>query len=157
MKKIDEINKDLLSDNPANTNFKYRPPFAYEDEYSEKDYTVINELFKTFSEIFPAFRQAWRSQNEFEGAKRQWMKAFKLAKLIELQAIQRGVDKYRLAPTPFVPSPGQFIAMCGIGVGEDRCKLPFFEKYGIESDEIKEKRKQSARKHLDALYETLKK
>lgn len=156
MKPMNEINKGVVVDLKTN-NFKYRPPFMYQDEFSESDYVLVNELFKTLIRIFPAFKQAWPTADEFEGAKREWMKAFKLAKLMDSIAIQRGVDKYRLAPTPFVPSPGQFIAMCGIGVGEDRCKLPFFEKYGIESDEIKEKRKQSARKHLDALYETLKK
>ena len=156
MKPIDEINNGVVVDLKTN-NFKYRPPFMYKDEFSEQDYHLVNELFKTLIRIFPAFKQAWPTSDEFEGAKREWMKAFKLAKLTESASIQRGIDKYRLSPTPFVPSPGQFIAMCGINTDPDRCKLPFFEKYGIESDEVKERRKQSARKHLDALYETLKK
>jgi Replication protein P len=155
MKPINEIT-GVVIDLKTN-NFKYRPPFMNKEEFSEQDYALVNELFKTLIRIFPAFKQAWPTTEEFEGAKREWMKAFKLAKVIDSVAIQRGVDKYRLASTPFVPSPGQFIAMCGVHPDQDRCKLPFFEKYGIESDEVKERRKNSARKHLDALYETLKK
>lgn len=93
--------------------FKYRPPFNVEEvTFTEYDYKVVNKLFKTFTHIFPAFRHAWGTQEEFEAAKREWMKAFKQAKLADLEKIKFGVNQYRMLTTPFVPSPGQFIAMC---------------------------------------------
>ena len=76
------------------------------------------------------------------------MKAFKLAKLNDVEKIKIGVNKYRLAPTPFVPSPGQFIAMCGMSPDEERCRIPFYAQCAIESDEIKERRKREMQKTL---------
>lgn len=110
MKKIDAIVVDINFKKP----FQYRPPFCYPEElnFTEYDYKVVNKLFKTFTHIFPAFRQAWNTQEEFEAAKREWMKAFKQAKLVDLEKIKFGVNQYRMLPTPFAPSPGQFIAMC---------------------------------------------
>lgn len=157
MKSINEIASKVVVDIKTNPNFKYRPPFGYEDEFSEHDYKVVNKLFKTFTTIFPAFRQAWPSQNDFEAAKREWMKAFKLAKLTDVEKIKRGVDKYRLAETPFVPSPGQFIAMCDeFPKNEERCRIPFYAQSALESDELKSKRKSDAKRHLDALKAHLK-
>ncbi len=93
--------------------FQYRPPFNVEEmTFTEYDYKVVNKLFKTFTHIFPAFRHAWGTQDEFEAAKREWMKAFKQAKLTDIEKIKFGVNQYRMLSTPFVPSPGQFIAMC---------------------------------------------
>ncbi len=94
-------------------NYNYRDPFI--DPYSqftETDYKLVNELFAVFQSIFPAFKQSWPTESDFERSKREWIKAFKLANLTNLDSIKMGVDKYRLLVTPFVPSPGQFISMC---------------------------------------------
>lgn len=157
MKTMDEITKQVVVDIKTNPNFKYRAPFGYDEEITEDDYKLINELFKTFMTIFPAFRQAWPTQDDFQRAKREWIKSFKLANLSDAEKIKRGVDRFRLAPTPFVPSPGQFIAMCDeFPKNEERCKIPFYAKSALESDSLKEKRKKDARRHLDALYDKLK-
>ncbi len=156
MKHINEIASQVVVDIKTSPKFTYRPPFGYEEEFSEQDYKVVNKLFKTFVIIFPAFRQAWATQDDFEAAKREWMKAFKLAKLTDIEKIKIGVNKYRLAATPFVPSPGQFIAMCGMSPDEERCRIPFYAQCAIESDEIKERRKLAARKHMDAIKALLK-
>ena len=157
MKPIDEITKQVVVNIKNASKFKYKPPFGYDEEFTEQNYKIVNKLFKTFVTIFPAFRQAWNTQNDFEAAKREWMKAFKLANLTDIEKIKRGVDKYRLAPTPFVPSPGQFIAMCDeFPKNEERCRIPFYAQSAIESDEIKERRKRDARKHFDAIKAFLK-
>lgn len=156
MKQINEIASQVVVDIKTNPKFTYRPPFGYPDEFSEQDYKVVNKLFKTFVTIFPAFRQAWATQDDFEAAKREWMKAFKLAKLVDIEKIKIGVNKYRLAATPFVPSPGQFIAMCGMSPNEERCRVPFYAQSALESDELKAKRKADAKRHLDALKAHLK-
>lgn len=157
MKAMSEVTNNVIVDIKTNPNFKYRPPFMHEDEFSEQDYKLINKLFATFTAIFPAFKQAWPSQQDFESAKREWMKAFKLANLNDAVKIKIGMDRYRLASTPFVPSPGQFIAMCDeFPKNEERCRLPFYAQCAIESDEIKERRKLAARKHMDAIKALLK-
>lgn len=73
---------------------------------------LINLAFKAMCRIFPTFYKAWPTQEEFEGAKREWYKAFMQARLNRVEQIRYGIEKYRLLPNPFVPSPGQFIAMC---------------------------------------------
>lgn len=157
MKTMDEITNKIVVDIKTNPNFKYRPPFGYDDEIKEADYALINELFKTFTGIFPAFRKAWATDEDFQRAKREWVKSFKLANLSDSEKIKIGVNKYRLAPTPFVPSPGQFIAMCDeYPKNEERCKIPFYAQSALESDSLKAKRKSDARRHLDALKERLK-
>ncbi len=109
MKNINSIVVDINLKKP----FQYRPPFNVEElTFTEYDYRVVNKLFKTFTHIFPAFRNAWSTQEEFESAKREWMKAFKVSKLVDVEKIKYGINKYRLLPNPFAPSPGQFISMC---------------------------------------------
>lgn len=79
---------------------------------TEEDYRIVNKLFLSFQAIFPAFKQAWPTQAELDNSKREWVKAFKQAGLNDVEVIKRGLAKYRLLENPFVPSPGQFIAMC---------------------------------------------
>jgi hypothetical protein len=107
MKKIE----DILSEMNPKSLYEYSPPFA-QPKFTEMDYKIVNKLFLTFTSIFPAFKQAWPTESEFEGAKREWMKAFKQVELTDLELIKIGVGRFRLLATPFVPSPGQFIEMC---------------------------------------------
>lgn len=94
-------------------NYSYREPFVDSNsKFTTEDYKIVNELFAVLQSIFPAFRHAWPTENDFERAKREWIKAFKLANLTDLNVIKIGTDKFRLTENPFVPSPGQFIAMC---------------------------------------------
>jgi len=73
---------------------------------------IVNKLFRVFQGIFPAFRQAWPTEQEFNFAKKEWVKAFLQADMTDIAIIKLGVDKFRLMDSPFVPSPGQFIKMC---------------------------------------------
>lgn len=123
MKKIDEI----LDEMNSKSLYKYSPPFIDSNPtFTETDYKIINKLFVTFQSIFPAFRQSWPTEHEFEKAKREWMKAFKQVGLEDLTKIKIGVAKFRTNASPFVPSPGQFIAMC----------KPTAEDYGLKSTEM---------------------
>jgi hypothetical protein len=98
---------------PPDLMHTYREPFIDPaPKFTEADYKLINDLFVVFQSIFPAFKQAWPTQSEFENSKREWIKAFKLVNLCDLETIKIGVNKFRLLENPFVPSPGQFIAMC---------------------------------------------
>lgn len=104
---------------------EYSAPFANPNPvFTEMDYKLINKLFVTFQSIFPAFKQAWPTEDEFLNAKREWMKAFKQVKLEDIELIKIGVMRFRLLPTPFVPSPGQFIQMCKRPLEEHGLKTP---------------------------------
>ena len=73
---------------------------------------IINELFLEFQSIFPAFKQAWPSQEIFDSAKKTWIKAFIEAGMQDLSVLQYGLKALRASKSPFVPTPGQFIEMC---------------------------------------------
>lgn len=93
-------------------NKKYGAENIDENDLSQSTYAVINQLFNFFQAIFPAYRQAWPTQIEFDAAKRQWYKAFVQAKFSNLDHIKLGVSKIRLRKSAFVPSVGEFIALC---------------------------------------------
>lgn len=121
MKKID----DILAELNKHHIYDYVPPFANPNPlFTERDYRIVNKLFVTFQHIFPAFRHSWPTESEFEGAKREWMKAFKQADLTDIELIKIGVDKFRLLANPFVPSPGQFIEMCKLSAEDIGLKPP---------------------------------
>lgn len=90
---------------------------------------LVNLLFKSLCRIFPAFRSAWPTQQDYEGAKREWFKAFNSAGLTNIDSIKIGLEKFRILRTPFVPSPGQFIALCK----PDRNDLPSLDDAYKES------------------------
>lgn len=73
---------------------------------------VVNQLFEKLILIKPAFKQAWPTERDFQFAKREWIIAFRDAKINSLQQLKRAIDYFRLSPKDFIPSPGQFIAMC---------------------------------------------
>ncbi len=79
---------------------------------NQKTSIIINMLFRTLTSIFPAFRQAWPSEPDFQDAKKEWLKAFIQADITDVYQIKEGVNAFRLMQNPFVPSPGQFIALC---------------------------------------------
>jgi hypothetical protein len=94
-------------------NYQFNQPFVDSNpKFTDEDYKIVNDLFLIFQSIFPAFKQSWPTETDFENAKREWLKAFKYAKLTEIESIKRGVNKFRISASPFVPSPGQFISMC---------------------------------------------
>lgn len=73
---------------------------------------IVNELFKTLTAIFPAFKNAWPDNETFSQAKAEWVKAFEEVNLHQIEKIKLGVKRYRLLAKPFAPSPGEFISMC---------------------------------------------
>ncbi len=129
-------------------NYNYREPFVDPaPKFTEEDYKVVNELFAVFRSIFPAFRQAWPTDEDFERSKREWIKAFKLSNLNSLETIKLGVDKYRLLENPFVPSPGQFIAMCK----EEKSEVPAFYIPLPKPEVSVEKQKAEMQKIMESL------
>lgn len=79
---------------------------------SEETAHVVNLLFRELKAIFPAFRQAWPTDEEFNRAKSNWIKAFQSAGIHRIEQLKFGVDKCRMSGSPFAPSVGQFISWC---------------------------------------------
>lgn len=83
-----------------------------EDEISKDTAHVVNVLFNELKSIFPAFRQAWPTNEDLGRAKISWVKAFQAVKLCRIGQLRRGIEKCRLSGRPFAPSVGEFIEWC---------------------------------------------
>lgn len=81
-------------------------------DFDEATVRVVNQLFKHMLAMSPAFKQAWPTESEFSETKREWMIAFKEANINSIERLQRGLKHFRMSPSPFIPSPGQFVEMC---------------------------------------------
>lgn len=60
----------------------------------------------------PAFKQAWPTEGDFKLAKKEWILAFQAANINSISQLKKGIDHFRIQSKAFVPSPGEFIAMC---------------------------------------------
>lgn len=93
------------------------------DIISDETAHVVNILFRELKAIFPAFRQAWPTDDDFGRAKSNWVKAFQSVNLCRIEQLKHGLEKCRLSGRPFTPSVGEFIEWCK-RTPED-CGLPF--------------------------------
>lgn len=82
------------------------------DSDNEKTSKVINILFGKLKSLFPAYHLSWPNQDVFNRAKKEWLTAFIVAKINDINMIEGGVQKCRESGSPFIPSVGQFISWC---------------------------------------------
>lgn len=73
---------------------------------------VVNALFKELQAIFPAWKQAWPTDDALRAARRSWTKAFIVEGINQLEQIRFGIERCRALGTDFAPSPGRFIKLC---------------------------------------------
>ncbi|MBS4081810.1 replication protein P, partial [Pseudomonas rustica] len=73
---------------------------------------VVNSLFRELQAIFPAWKQAWPTDEALNSAKRSWTKAFMVEGISQLEQIRFGVERCRMLGTDFMPSVGKFIKLC---------------------------------------------
>lgn len=73
---------------------------------------VVNKLFAELQSIFPAWKQAWPTEQALNAAKRTWIKGFMRAGLTSLEQIRYGIDRCRESGADFAPSVGKFIQWC---------------------------------------------
>ena len=73
---------------------------------------VVNKLFAELQSIFPAWKQAWPTEQALNAAKRTWIKGFMRAGLASLEQIRYGIDRCRETGADFAPSVGKFIRWC---------------------------------------------
>lgn len=82
-----------------------------EEDYSELEQKIINKLFITFEDIFKGFEHSYGSAKAYDGAKRQWLIAFKKNGINEIEKIKKVCDECRLMESHFMLSIGKFISI----------------------------------------------
>lgn len=74
---------------------------------------VVEDLFGRLKGIYPAWKQAWPSDDEFAASKREWIAEFMLSGIRDLSQIRYGLRVARAQhDQPFVPPVGVFVAWC---------------------------------------------
>ena len=93
---------------------------------------LIDSIFDGVMGAYPAWRHAWRDQEELERAKISWLITIMEAEINDISDINRGMAKCRADRSAFVPSAGQFIAWC---IDKDNYDLPLCSLCGSEIGE----------------------
>lgn len=74
--------------------------------------SLINDLFAQLRSIYPAWKQAWTSEELYRKAKGTWTQALLDAGITDWALIERGLGRCRLEAGDFIPSAGKFIERC---------------------------------------------
>lgn len=72
----------------------------------------FNILFMQLKQVFPAITTLIKTQLDLDEFKNQWLLAFKENGIRRIEQFNAGMVIARKQNSPFVPSPGQFIAWC---------------------------------------------
>lgn len=73
---------------------------------------VFNGLFNQLRAAFPASMANFRSQDDLNEFRRQWLLAFQENGIHSMAQVDAGMRVARRQERPFLPSPGQFVAWC---------------------------------------------
>lgn len=76
---------------------------------------IFNELFRQLKAAFPALMANIKTQDELNELRRQWVLAFTENGITNIAQVNAGMKIARQQETPFLPSPGQFVAWCRQG------------------------------------------
>ncbi|MDN0105260.1 replication protein P [Yersinia bercovieri] len=76
---------------------------------------IFNELFRQLKAAFPALMTSIKDQSDLNELRRQWVLAFIENGITSIDQVNSGMKIARQQATPFLPSPGQFIAWCKQG------------------------------------------
>lgn len=76
---------------------------------------IFNELFRQLKAAFPALMTSIKDQRDLNELRRQWVLAFIENGITNMDQVDAGMKIARQQSTPFLPSPGQFIAWCKQG------------------------------------------
>ena len=81
-------------------------------EVAQQAAWAINDIFKSLQACFPAWRNAFPTEHEFDIAKRVWSKALVESGVTHIADIKLGMRQARASPSDFFPSVGRFIQWC---------------------------------------------
>lgn len=73
---------------------------------------VFNGLFNQLRAAFPASMANFRTQEDLNEFRRQWLLAFQENGIHSMSQVDAGMRVARRQERPFLPSPGQFVAWC---------------------------------------------
>ncbi len=73
---------------------------------------VFNKLFNELRAAFPASMANFRTQDDLNEFRRQWLLAFQENGIHSMAQVDAGMRIARRQERPFLPSPGQFVAWC---------------------------------------------
>ncbi|WP_233781975.1 replication protein P, partial [Haemophilus influenzae] len=73
---------------------------------------LIDRMFVRLKSIFPAWKQAFDSEIEYNETKQVWLEELFKAGVVNPQSLKRGLDLAAKSESPFFPSVGQFITWC---------------------------------------------
>lgn len=73
---------------------------------------VFNGLFNQLRAAFPASMANFRTQEDLNEFRRQWLLAFQENGIHSMAQVDAGMRVARSQVRPFLPSPGQFVAWC---------------------------------------------
>jgi len=93
---------------------------------------LIDGIFYGLMGAYPAWRQAWRDQEELDRAKISWLRTIVEAGINDLRDLNRGMARCRADISAFVPSAGQFVCWC---LDKDNHDLPLCSLCGSEIGE----------------------
>lgn len=106
MKHISTIDVNAINFSQAFAPQEFTPEFKANTE------PLINKLFAELRSICSAWRSAWPDQKTYDLARDNWIKAFIDAGISSWDRIEYGLRKQRQVGKPFIPSVGEFIALC---------------------------------------------
>lgn len=102
----------------------------------------VDRLFTRLKAIFPAWKSAFASENDYNEAKIIWLEALVNNGITTAEQFKQGIVQAEKSETPFFPSVGQFIAWCKLvdysvlGLPDEEQlyrRIQAFMGYGMES------------------------
>lgn len=93
----------------------YAAPEQAGQRVTKQDAEIFNELLRQLKGAFPAMMAQIKTQDELNELRRQWVLAFAENGITSIAQVNAGMRIARQQETPFLPSPGQFVAWCREG------------------------------------------
>lgn len=78
----------------------------------------VNDLFKSLQVAYPAWRQAFPTDQDLQLAKKSWIRAFAENGVTAKEQVARGMKRARRDESDFFPSVGKFISWCRLSPEE---------------------------------------
>lgn len=78
----------------------------------------INDLFRALKACYPAWRQAFSTEQEYRDARLMWTRAMAEAGIRSMDQVRKGVEAARSDTSDFMPGPGKFIQWCRPSAGD---------------------------------------
>lgn len=111
-KLLDRAGAEIAIESRAVSSFQQPSSPALPKSLPPGTIDVVNALFKELQAIFPAWKQAWPTDDALKAAKRSWVKAFLAEGICQIEQIRFGIERCRALGTDFMPSVGKFVALC---------------------------------------------